>query len=460
MNRMDLVEKIAEKTVKHPVLWIVFAAAGLVGTVVFANLFVDWLGTPDFFRTLYYAAVIIVFIVAFVILGSMGLCKGITWLIVKVRSGRAKSCGMFTARQLSGSASANSVMMGLLAVLMSLAIVGPNIFFSMSDIYTASVDETYLYDISGSFSTYEHDEGEIEDMRDTFTEQYTDIISEYVGIENYASFYIYQIYFEEQYVVSYYTQVKYSDFKNICKVLGYDLPADIGERFACRVPGSTAEPFEWNGDELLCPYNILLGYAADFTVVPDDEIQGTPVYGVLCVDVQDVKYDARALDAKVNWIDERHNRHRVLTIKEYERLDELGQGGLFLLGDLYASVVFLLLTLAILSLKMLTMVSEDKPKYAIMWKMGATKSQLFRSMLAQLLFFCCLPFVIPVYINVPLASAISLMYESSGYAMPLGKVIAQLSGFTLAALGVCVLYLIAVSIVAWYDIRRAFVENG
>lgn len=105
---------------------------------------------------------------------------------------------MFTARQLSGSASANSVMVRLLTVLMSLAIVGPNIFFSMSSIYTARVEELYLYDIFSHVITQGYDDGVIDEMSDTLAEEYTKTISRYVEIENYAVFYIYETYDEQE----------------------------------------------------------------------------------------------------------------------------------------------------------------------------------------------------------------------------------------------------------------------
>lgn len=456
-------EKISEKTVRFPVLWVLVAALGLIGSGVFINMFIAWLKTPDFFETVYIAGILIALAAASVILGSMGLCKGITWLIVKCRSGRAKSVGMFTARQLSGSASANSVMVGLLAVLMSLVIIGPNIFFSMSSIYTRQTDEQYLYDVSAYALVYEGEEdvyGTVsKDEAEKLAEEYEAIIAKYAKIERSAVIFVYHT-FDPQ---SSYGEdfVKRSEFEKLCALLGYTLPEEAGERFRCDAAYKATEPFEWEYGSLRCPGQILLHVSSGFTVVPDEELEDVAVsYGILAVDLADGWFDARALDAEVNPRDGSGNRSNYVWVKEYKRLDMLGQGGLFLLGDLYASVVFLLLTLAILSLKMLSMVSEDKQKYKILWKLGATRAQLFRSMLAQLLFFCCLPFFIPVCINVPLFSIISVMYDHYGFDVPVRQAALQLAGFTFAVLGVCALYLLAASIVSWLDIRRSLRENG
>ncbi len=456
-------DKIAEKSVRFPVLWVIIAFAGILGTALFIDRFLAWLDTA-FFQTFLLGGILVVMILLSVALGSMGLCKGITWLIVKAKSGRAKGTGMFTARQLSGSATSNSVMVALLSVLMSLVIVGPNVFFSVSSIYTERVEEWYIYDIHGSISILRYGEDvtvdQVEKIEEQLVAEYTEKIEKYVGIENYAVFNIYWERVENDWGGSHNTLIKYSDFQNICKVLNYDLPEELGQSFDCRCSDSVKDPFEWKYGILRCPNRILLNYEKEFKVVPDAETDGiVPTYGVLAVGVEDVKYDVRALEAELNPVDSYGNKEYNFKIKEYERLDELGGGGLFLLGDLYASAVFLLLTLGILSLKMLSMVSEDKPKYRIMWKLGAKRSQLFRSMLVQLLFFCCLPFLIPVFINFPLVSVIDKIYSGNGYEMPLLEIIGQLAGFTSVVLGVCILYLVAASIVAWQDIRRSLRES-
>ena len=455
-------EKIAEKTVRHPVIWVLAAVAGIAGTFIAMSLFIDWLNTV-FFETFYLAALIIAFAIASVILGSMGICKGITWLIVRARSGRAKSTAMFTARQISSGASANAVMTGLLAVLMSLAIIGPNIFFSISDIYTRQTNEDYLYDISGGISSFEFGEdidgATFENTAYTYVKEYTGKISKYAKIEKYAVLFVYEQYTDPD---SYYhkTLVKHSQFVEACKVVGYTLPEETGQNFDCTTSDKSTDPFEWSYGLLRCPNDILLNYADDFSVVSDSQTDGmTPAYGILCVDVADEKYDARALEAEVNPIDDRNNKINRLTIKEYERLDMLGQGGLFMLGDLYCSAVFLLLTLAIFSLKMMSTVSQDKQKYKIMWRLGTTKAQLFRSMFAQMAFFCFLPFIIPVLINIPLLSIIAFMYRGYGMTLP-GETALQLAGYTLSIIGVCLLYLIAASIVSWLDIRHSLKEES
>lgn len=456
-------EKIAEKTVRYPLIWLIVAIAGIVGVAVFMHMFILWLNTVDFFQTFFYGAIIIVLTGVSIIFGSMGLCKGITWLMVKARGRQASGTGMFTARQLSGSATANSVMVGLLSLLMSLVIIGPNIFLSISNIYTERVNDMYLYDISGSVSTFNYTQEQIEEMENELTDRYLGTISGYAEIENYVVYYLYETSSGQQWDTSYDYYVTYNDFLGICKVLGYTLPKDIGQKFECQASSSTSDPFEWSGGMMYCPEYILERSITEFTVVPDAEVEEggfEPVFGALCIDLKDGRFDARALDAKLNPIDANGNRLVNMYIKENERLNELGGGGLFLLGDLYASAVFLLLTLGILSLKMLSMVSEDKQKYKTLYKLGATRAQLFRSLLAQLVFFCCLPFIIPVFMNLPLLSIISLIYYLNGFEMSFWQVVGQLSGITFAMLGVCFLYLVAASIVAWQDIGRSLRESG
>ena len=58
-------------------------------------------------------------------------------------------------------------------------------------------------------------------------------------------------------------------------------------------------------------------------------------------------------------------------IREYARQEENNVSAILVVGALFASVVFLLLAMAILALKTLSALGEDKRRYEILFRLGA-----------------------------------------------------------------------------------------
>ena len=166
------------------------------------------------------------------------------------------------------------------------------------------------------------------------------------------------------------------------------------------------------------------------------------------------RYDARAMFEELTEIGIRYN------VREYERLDRIGEIGLFILGDLFVTGVFILLSVAVLALKALSLVAEDKPRYRILWRLGASEGRMQRSLFAQLAFFFLAPFAVALLINLPLTAALQWLGESSVVPLTQMQLFGQLAVISSLVFAVFALYLIAAFFVSWQDIRRNIRSEG
>ena len=141
-------------------------------------------------------------------------------------------------------------------------------------------------------------------------------------------------------------------------------------------------------------------------------------------------------------------------VKEQERLYQVRSIGLFLLGGLYLAAAFSLLSVAALALKVLSMVTEERGKYRVMWKLGASKRMLKRSLFIQMFLLFFMPFFAPLLLNIPLFGVLKIMFMNGVESFSATATVYQLVGLSGVLLGVFALYFIISYIITWYDLKK------
>ena len=457
--------KKAEKDIRIPFVWLVVFLLSVAGLVVSAIMFIDWMQLPDFWAHFGSLAAILVALFASMFFLPLSLTKVVFWLILKRNCCAFGGTGRFTARQLSSRLSSNAVMTGAVSLLLAVAIVGPNIFMSMTGSINNDIDNLYLYDIS--CETYPSIDigGEYPETGADYYANTLEYIEEYADIRAYADIWIYNRELPSVEGDEYYAENRYeyfiaeSQFRALCALLGYQLPDLNGGYIECTMADYYDErtfgytPMQGSQGEcvgrLVCPYEIIDFNVSEWKVVPDEQTNEYHKYlRMLAVMLESSDYDAITLreilyESGIGNFD----------VKENERMANISQLGLFLLGDMYISVVFVLLSIAILALKILSMVSDDRKYYRELWRLGASEGSLMRSLVVQMLFLFLMPFLVPLLLNFPLYSAIKILFGQSvnfsGVAVAL-----QLAGFSAFILAVFAVYFVASCVVAWRDIRK------
>lgn len=109
-------------------------------------------------------------------------------------------------------------------------------------------------------------------------------------------------------------------------------------------------------------------------------------------------------------------------IREYGRLSLNANAAVFILGALYTAVVFVCMVMAILALKTLSGLAEDRRRYTVLMRLGADRRTRCRALLRQTFSFFLLPFALPLLLSIPTAIVCADIMNLSGYADLAGQV--------------------------------------
>ena len=448
-------EKTSEKKVRAPAMWIGLLVVAVALFIIASCSLIGWMQLGDFFMHFGELTLIVLALLASVFMLPLCLAKVVFWALLKRSCCSSRGAGRFTVRQLSGRLTSNGLMMGTLSLLLAVAIVGPNIFLSMTGTMNEQLDSEYTYDITASNNADIH--GSQMDKVDDVLE----IIEEYADIESYVA---YSRYFDGGYNNELFLVVLESDFAKLCAIRGYSPPDFGGKLVRCAVPEDGGFSFVSSSESgyagtMYIPDDLFVGGNSpdDYTVAPDEWRERLTLSNeILAVNLVSNDYDARALYDELMLCatgSADGDNVYLFNLREWHRLYDISQVGLFLLGDLYISAVFVLLSVALLALKVLSMITEDRPRYRALWRLGASEGTMARSLFVQMLVLFFLPFFAPLLLNIPLYVAINTLAAISSMPMATASLPGQLLGLSGAVLAVFAVYFLASFLVAWRDVK-------
>ena len=447
-------EKTSEKKVRAPAMWIGLLVVAVALFIIASCSLIGWMRQGNFFWHIGELTLIVLALLASVFMLPLCLAKVVFWALLKRSCCSSRGAGRFTVRQLSGKLTSNGLMMGTLSLLLAVAIVGPNIFLSMTGTVNEQLDSEYTYDITASniVDIYGSQMDKVDDV--------LELIEEYADIESYVA---YSCYYADGYDNELFLVVSESDFIKLCALWGYSPPDFGGKLVRCALSedgGFSFTPSSESGyaGTMYIPDDLFVsGNSPDeFTVAPDEWAeQLTLSYEILAVNLVSNDYDARALQDELMLFatGSTDGNNYFFDLREWHRLYDISQIGLFLLGDLYISAVFVLLSVALLALKVLSMITEDRPRYRALWRLGASEGTMARSLFVQMLVLFFLPFFAPLLLNIPLYAAINTLAAISSMPMATALLPLQLLGLSGAVLAVFAVYFLASFLVAWRDVK-------
>ena len=447
-------EKTSEKKVRAPAMWIGLLVVAVALFIIASCSLIGWMRQGNFFMHIGELTLIVLMMLASVFMLPLCLAKVVFWALLKRSCCSSRGAGRFTVRQLSGKLTSNGLMMGTLSLLLAVAIVGPNIFLSMTGTMNEQLDSEYTYDITASniVDIYGSQMDKVDDV--------LELIEAYADIESYVA---YSCYFDGGYNNELFLVVLESDFIKLCALWGYSPPDFGGKLVRCALSedgGFSFTPSSESGyaGTMYIPDDLFVsGNSPDeFTVAPDEWAeQLTLSYEILAVNLVSNDYDARALYAELMLFatGSTDGNNYFFNLREWHRLYDISQIGLFLLGDLYISAVFVLLSVALLALKVLSMITEDRPRYRALWRLGASEGTMARSLFVQMLVLFFLPFFAPLLLNIPLYVAVNTLAKISAMPIATASLPGQLLGLSGAVLAVFAVYFLASFLVAWRDVK-------
>ena len=428
-------DRVVEKRVKHPALWfcVMLLSLGAViwSCIAFPDAIEQSLVGKNAKAGLIFSS-LLVFAVGIVVF-HIALARSIVNLLLRNHRFRCRGTNTFTLRQLSGKLSANSVMAGALAFLIAFAVIGANCSFVQQISSEAVLDQSYPFDISVQLEA-----GEIPPLDPAEAER---LIDEYAGIEAKRTYSLYTLrngylysftpWTGEGYEGLYDVFMTESDVNALLRALGREpVSLDGGFLIMTNLPqvlycDFTSAVLDLNG--LSYRYTGItddiprLAYSYFVAVVPDEAVAGMEVDCVYTVyDVVNERYDAGALRKALSYPFTSTNGQYTYdrcdySLREYGRQQQNSTTAILIISVLYIAVVFVFMAMAILALKTLSGLSEDRQKYKILFQLGADRRMQSRTLFRQTFSFFLLPFALPILLSVPTGFVCMKIMKLAGY---------------------------------------------
>lgn len=459
-------EKKVEKEVRHSGVWMFVAGVSLVMVIAACILFGKglWLINDDDPSTKYYMLFGLFMLIVGIVVFHIGISQGLMGIFLKKRKFSSRGGNTFLLRQLSGMLRANAAMMGAIAFLIVLAVIGANYAFVMKNLEQKMLEESYPFDVSASVPAEGTEGPSLEEgMRK---------IEEYQPVSKILAFDLYttdknQIFgnlVKEAYGVERDTFMKESDYNRLMQWKG-------GEPLQCGSSFYVVENLEFldNGmfqDKVLEEGGKQYTYAGTIQdsylenaviVVPDDVVKEMRVdMECALADLEKGRYDALALSRELSYErsyewEEGKTTFLVwsdFVLKEKARQERNNVSAILIVGALYLAVVFVFMSMAVLALKTFAGLSEDSRRYEILNRLGAGKEEQKRILFRQTYLFFFVPFCMPLLFSIPTAALCAELTELVGYAGLTGQVYQNAGWFAVMLTAVYVLYFTATYLIS------------
>ncbi len=457
-------ERKVERAGKYPILWFSLVLVSIFGMWYSGlDIYEIMVVLKDTYWHLSEMLTAILIMTASIMVFLFGLAKGVVPTLLKWKWFASRGVNTFTLRQLSGRLNANAMMLSILSVLLSVAVVATNFMVNMRSGREMEVLADYPYDIFGSVDLRWVDYNDV--YSDISIEDGVAMTERYAEIEKKVEYFIYAPSMDrEQFDVCY---LRESDYRAICEVLGRT-PMERGDGFLFLYrdepdwynPINTSIPVTLNGvtysyydkeQFLLIPGG---GILAPYTyVVADEAVVGLEkVFHNVAIELKSNDFDAYGLGKAFRREDGMGNRN--FNCQEFERRRVLEEALIYLLITIFISIVFVMLSMAVIGLKVLTMISEDKERYRAIWRVGADKRNLRGSLFAQIFFFFFLPFGMPLCLSVPIGMMLMEGTQLSYVVLPMEVIVGQVAAIAGVLLALYSVYFVITYFVSWIETKR------
>ena len=182
-----------------------------------------------------------------------------------------------------------------------------------------------------------------------------------------------------------------------------------------------------------------------YFVVPDEAVEGMPVSDVCAAcTLENSRIDATAMQKELTYFRETEygpEEQSDFAIREEYRLYELANAGTLIIGTLYVSTVFVCMALAILSIKTLSTLDDERRRFEVLYRLGADVKMQKAALFKQTGAFFLAPFALPLLMTVPFGMIFGEVYEIWDFAgLSSQKAMETALLISLVVAGVYVLY--------------------
>ncbi len=429
-------EKKVEKGVRYPALWwlvAIFSFADLLFCMYYFNKGLD-LSYTDLDRSSRNIFGSLAGVAVCLVLFHIGMARSAVHLFMKNKRFCCRGTNTFTVRQLSGKLGSNSVIIGILAFLIGFAVVLVNVTFIQKVSERVELDKRYPFDINAAVQRDNNQAIPISDgIR--IIEKYRKINTsiEYQTYYNGSDyFYGFTPWSGEGYEGITDVYMKESDYNNLMEALGRER-IECGDGFYLLASSPHIAQFDFSkavieqeGKEYHylgiiedAPFNYW-GYF--IVLVPDRLVSSMEVESdCAAIDLENGSFDVRSMNDELSYVydqtgnDEFAYYRSDFDIKEYVRVSRNETSAVLVVGAIYMAVIFVFLAMAVLALKTLAGLSEDKRKYEVLFRLGTGERQQEKTLFCQIFSFFFLPFALPLLLSIPTGCFCAKIMHMAGH---------------------------------------------
>lgn len=409
----------SEKTVRHIRVWVFVLI--LSGILMVLSFFVTYRAIKmslmgDGSGVSILMLLVLCFILCFIF--HFTLSKTLFSLLCSSKMIMRKGMGSVIVRDLQSKATSNSLLIGTLSILFLLSIIASNISVTEKVINEMDIDKSVPYSVM-AYSNIEND---------AFFSKVRDLTEKELGIVDTYEYYLYSNGkgdfgrnikgWEEMEIKD--TFMKESDFNHLLEGFGRervnlgDNGYIVASRYREMIDGVLFPDVEIEGREYSC---ISSSYTyPDFHdkymvfVLPDSAINTMKEERKALV-IDALSSSLEPMSFYLSLRNERGEGDRVWS-RDEAKYEANSSSGVLIIAMLFVSSVSTSLALAILSVKALSSINEDKTRMNILRSLGIDREGRTKVIGIETLVFFLLPLVVPLLSSLPVASISKMVYSS------------------------------------------------
>lgn len=409
----------SEKTVRHIRVWVFVLI--LSGILMVLSFFVTYramkmslMGDGSGLSIL--MLLVLCFILCFIF--HFTLSKTLFSLLCSSKMIMRKGMGSVIVRDLQSKATSNSLLIGTLSILFLLSIIASNISVTEKVINEMDIDKSVPYSVM-AYSNIEND---------AFFSKVRDLTEKELGIVDTYEYYLYSNGkgdfgrnikgWEEMEIKD--TFMKESDFNHLLEGFGRervnlgDNGYIVASRYREMIDGVLFPDVEIDGKEYSC---ISSSYTyPDFHdkymvfVLPDSAINTMKEERKALV-IDALSSSLEPMSFYLSLRNERGEGDRVWS-RDEAKYEANSSSGVLIIAMLFVSSVSTSLALAILSVKALSSINEDKTRMNILRSLGIDREGRTKVIGIETLVFFLMTLVVPLLSSLPVASICKMVYSS------------------------------------------------
>ena len=409
----------SEKTVRHIRVWVFVLI--LSGILMVLSFFVTYRAMKmslmgDGSGVSILMLLVLCFILCFIF--HFTLSKTLFSLLCSSKMIMRKGMGSVIVRDLQSKATSNSLLIGTLSILFLLSIIASNISVTEKVINEMDIDKSVPYSVM-AYSNIEND---------AFFSKVRDLTEKELGIVDTYEYYLFSNGkgdfgrnikgWEEMEIKD--TFMKESDFNHLLEGSGRervnlgDNGYIVASRYREMIDGVLFPDVEIEGREYSC---ISSSYTyPDFHdkymvfVLPDSAINTMKEERKALV-IDALSSSLEPMSFYLSLRNERGEGDRVWS-RDEAKYEANSSSGVLIISMLFVSSVSTSLALAILSVKALSSINEDKTRMNILRSLGIDREGRTKVIGIETLVFFLMPLVVPLLSSLPVASICKMVYSS------------------------------------------------